>query len=152
MLAAQACDALDHHAIGHHLQSTEVERFSVCGLLAANAKKHGENIAECDRLGRDRDPTGADDQRQPVDERKDRLEGGASGTDDHRGSQCGHRNRSGCQDPGRLGSAPKMRREIGRSLAEPAEIHDLSRAGRRSGCCDRGCSGPIERFEVTAAE
>jgi hypothetical protein len=120
--------------------------------VAADAREVLDDIADRDRLRTHADPPRTDHRRQTVDERDDRLETGASASDDDRGAKGRQRDRSGGELPLRLQSAPQMRGQIGRVVAEAAEIDELAQPRSFRLVCDgsRRCAIPL--LEVLSAQ
>ena len=119
-------DPLDHLAVGHDVGPADVEALAEDVVAAADGREVGDDVVDRDRLRRRRDPARADHRRQAVDEREDRLERRAPGTDDHGGAQRRHRHGArGQREPG-LDAAAQMRREIGRVVTEPAQVDELA--------------------------
>ena len=145
---AQPPDLLDHLAVGHDLAAADVEALAEEVLAAARPREVGDDVVERDRLRRRRDPARADHGGQPVDEREDRLERRAPGADDHRRAQRRHRHAAGRERATRLDAAAQMRREVGRVVAEAAEVDDLPEARRRRLARDRLGRGAVAALEV----
>ena len=151
-LPAEPRDLLDHLSVGDDLRAADVEALAERLRPARDAREVADHVGEGDRLGRGRDPSRRDHHREPVDEGDDRLECGTAAADDDGGPQRRHRNGPGREDGAGLGPAPQVCREVGRVIAEPAEIDDLGDARPLGLGRDVLGHPPIELGEVARAE
>ena len=110
-----------------------------------------EDILNGNRLAFRLHPARSDHHRQPLNEIAENLEGGRSGSDDHRGTKGGHRNVCGGELLLDFAARAEVDAQVGAHFAEAAQVDDPRHPGPGGSAGEGSGQRPIANGVFTAS-